>query len=100
MEKEIRLKDLQNVENCEKSSNRGINKVESKENLAHTRKGYFAPQDDMFFESNSKGIHKQLNVNHLLTYLPTYFTIRTSHLSPFTNLRNGLFTLHSSPFTK
>ena len=34
MEKEINSKDLQNVGNCEKSSNRGINKVESKENLS------------------------------------------------------------------
>ena len=27
---------------------------------------HHVPQNDMFFESNSKGIHKQLNVNHLL----------------------------------
>ena len=50
----------------------------------------FAPQDDMNFESNSKGIHKQLNVNHLLTYLPT--NLLTSKKVAFT-LAEVLITL-------
>ena len=70
------------------NTNSGEGSIEGLTTMRSSRR--FAPQDDMNFESNSKGIQKQLNVNHLLTYLPT--NLLTSKKVAFT-LAEVLITL-------